>query len=61
MKSKFGEKFVQTSDFTVKAPLNSIPLNRHNFQRKTGMNVKICCDTKVCTQKKILNSEMQNL
>ena len=54
MKSKFGQKFVQTSDFTVKALMNSNSLNRHNFQTKTDMKVKICRHTKVCTQNKIL-------
>ena len=61
MKSKFGQKFVQTSDFTVKALMNSNSLNRHNFQMKTDMKVKVCCHAKVCTQNKILDSKMQNL
>ena len=61
MKSKFGQKFVQTSDFMVKGLMNSNSLNRHNFQTVTDMKVKICSYAKACTQNKILNSKMQNL
>ena len=60
MKSKFGQKCVQISDFTVKALMDPNSLNRHNFQTKTDKKVKICFYAKLCTQKKILDSKMQN-
>ena len=53
-------KFVQISDFTVKALMNSNSLNRHNFQTKTDMNVKMLFSSKLCTKNKILDSKMQN-
>ena len=61
MKSKFGQKCVQTSDFTVKGLMKSNSLNCHNFQTVTDIRVKICSYAKACTQNKILNSKMQNL
>ena len=61
MKSKVWTKFVQTSDFTVKALTTLNSLNRRNFQTKIDMKVKIRFYAKLCTQNKILASKMQHL
>ena len=61
MESDVWTKFVQTSDFTVKALMSSNSLYHCNFQTKTDMKVKICLYAKLCTQNKILASKMRNL
>ena len=42
MKSKCGQKFVQTSDFTVKAVMNSNSVNRQNRLRFVYTHFKSC-------------------
>ena len=61
MKSDVWTKFVQTSDFTVKALITLNSLNRRNFYTMTDMRVKICFYAKLCTQNKIFGSKMQHL
>ena len=61
MKSDVWTKFVQTSDFMVKALIISNSLYHRNFEMKTAMNVKTGSYTKLCTQNKILDSKMQHL
>ena len=61
MKSKFGQKFVQTSEFTVKALMSLNDSYRYSLQRKTDMKVKMFFHTKLCALNKVSDSEMQNL
>ena len=61
MKSDVWTKFVQTSDFTVKALMTLNSSNHRNFQTKIDMTVKICFHTTLYMQNKVLASKMQHL
>ena len=61
MKSDVWTNFCPNFDLTVKAFMISNSLHHRDFQMKTDMYMKIGSYTKLCTQDKILASNMRNL